>query len=145
MKYITTVEQEISGNADAIWETISAGGNVHQWFPVIQSCRLEGSGEGAARFCVMTDGSNLEERIIEVNHAKRRFRYAVDRHPLPASDLVASMEVRDIGNGRTSLVWEAEFDASAENVAQVREVLKVIYSQGIQSLENHHRTMPLSS
>ncbi|MBE9169972.1 SRPBCC family protein [Pleurocapsales cyanobacterium LEGE 06147] len=90
MKQAVTVEQEIAGKADAIWATISSGGDVHQWFPIIQSCRLEGSGEGASRFCTMIDGTELKERIVEVNHATRRFRYAIDRHPLPAQDVVAS-------------------------------------------------------
>ncbi len=98
MRQTITVEQEISGNADAIWATISSGGDVHQWFPIIQSCRLEGSGEGASRFCTMIDGNKLKERIVEVNHALRRFRYAIEQHPLPAQAVIASIDVRDTGN-----------------------------------------------
>jgi Polyketide cyclase / dehydrase and lipid transport len=144
MKHTTTVEREISGNADIIWATISAGGNVHHWFPTIQSCRLEGLGEGAARFCVMADGSDLEERIVEINHDARRFRYAVDRHPLPANDVTAAIEIEDVGNGRTRISWGAEFEALDENATQVKEMLQMIYSQGIQSLESYHNTSPIA-
>jgi hypothetical protein len=126
MRHVTTVEREILGNADTIWATMSAGGNVHHWFPMIQSCRLEGSGEGAARFCVVADGSDLEERIIEINHDARRFRYAVDRHPLPASDVTASIEVRNIGHGRTHIAWGAEFEALDQNAIQVEEMLQMV-------------------
>ncbi|MBE9141028.1 SRPBCC family protein [Nodosilinea sp. LEGE 07088] len=145
MKHNTTVEREISGSADAIWSTISAGGNVHQWFPMIQSCRLEGVGEGAARFCVMADGNDLEEKIIEVSHDARLFRYAIDRHPLPASDLIASIKVRDVSNGRTTITWGAEFEADEETAAQVKEMLQMVYSQGIQGLEDYHKTIPIAS
>jgi hypothetical protein len=145
MKHVTTVEREISGNADLIWATISAGGDIHHWFPMIQTCRLEGAGEGAARFCVMADGSDLEERIVEINHDARRFRYAVDRHPLPATDVIASMRVKDIGHGRTFIAWGAEFEASEENTTQVKEMLQMIYSQGIQSIESYHNTTPGAS
>jgi hypothetical protein len=145
MKHSTTVEREISGSADVIWATISAGGNVHQWFPMIQSCRLEGAGEGAARFCVMADGSDLEERIIEINHDARLFRYAISQHPLPAREVIASMEVKDVGNGKTIIAWGAEFEAGEETAAQVKEMLQMVYSQGIQSLEDYHKTAPISS
>lgn len=141
MRHTVTVEQEISGNADAIWATISAGGDVHRWFPVIQSCRLEGSGEGAARFCTMIDGNELKERIVEVNHAVRRFRYAIDQHPLPAENVIASIDVRDTGNGQTSITWGAEFEASEESLPQLKEMLEGLYMQGIQSLETYHRAI----
>jgi hypothetical protein len=138
MKHITTVEREISGDADSIWATISAGGDVHHWFPMIQTCRLEGS----ARFCVMADGSELEERIVEIDRDARRFRYAVERHPLPASNAIATIQVKDIAPGRTFISWGAEFEASEENVTQVKETLQMVYSQGIQSLESYHSTTP---
>jgi len=141
MRQTVTVQQEIAGNAEAIWATISAGGNVHQWFPVIQSCRLEGSGEGASRFCTMTDGNELKERIIEVNHAARRFRYAIDQHPLPAQDVISSIEVKDTSNGRTSITWGAEFEASEPTIPQIKEMLRQLYTQGIHSLENYHKTI----
>lgn len=141
MRQTVTVEQEISGNADAIWATISAGGDVHRWFPVIQSCRLEGSGEGAARFCTMIDGNELKERIVEINQAARRFRYAIDQHPLPAENVIASIDVRDTGNGQASITWGAEFEASEEAIPQIKEMLEGLYRQGIQSLETYHRAI----
>jgi hypothetical protein len=112
---------------------------------MIKSCRLEGAGEGAARFCVMADGSDLEERIIEINHDVRLFRYAISQHPLPAREVIASMEVKDVGNGRTIIAWGAEFEAGEETAAQVKEMLQMVYSQGIQSLEDYHKTAPISS
>jgi hypothetical protein len=146
MRKTVTIEQEILGKADAIWSTISAGENVHQWFPtVIQSCRLEGSGEGAYRFCTMTDGNELEERIVEINHAARRFCYAIDRHPLPAQNVIASIEIRNAGGGHTFVSWGAEFEASEENIPQIEQMFQTIYSQGIQSLENYHKTIQTSS
>ncbi|MBE9049165.1 SRPBCC family protein [Nostocales cyanobacterium LEGE 11386] len=139
MRQTVVAEQEISGKTDAIWETISAGGNVHKWFPmVIHSCQLQGTGEGASRFCTMADGNELEERIVEVNHAARRFRYTVDKHPLPAKDVIAFIEVKNAGDGRTFISWGAEFEASEEAVPQVKETIHGLYMQGIQSLEAYH-------
>ncbi|MBW4554627.1 MAG: SRPBCC family protein [Trichormus sp. ATA11-4-KO1] len=142
MRQTVIAEQEISGQADAIWDTISAGGNVHKWFStIIQSCQLEGTGEGASRLCTMIDGNELKERIVEVNHAVRRFRYAIDQHPLPAKDVIAFIEVKNAGNGRAFISWGAEFEASEETIPQIKETLHGLYMQGIQSLENYHKTI----
>lgn len=135
MRQTVTVEQEISGNADAIWATISSGGDVHRWFPAIQNCRLEGSGEGAARFCTMIDGNELKERIVEVNHAVRRFRYAIDQHPLPAQNVLASIDVRDTGDGQAFIIWGAEFEASEEAIPQIKEMLQGLYTQASKALK----------
>jgi hypothetical protein len=139
MRQSVTVEQAISAKPDLIWATISAGGDVHQWFPVIQSCQLEGVGEGASRFCIMTDGSELQECIVEINHTARRFRYAINQHPLPAQNFIGSIEVKTTGNGDTLVCWSAEFDASEDAASQIKEMLQGIYIQGIQGLETYSK------
>jgi hypothetical protein len=52
----------------------------------------------------MANGAELKERIIEVDHSTRRFRYTIDQHPLPASDVVATIEVADVGDGKTKII-----------------------------------------
>ena len=137
MQQNITVEQQILGQAEAIWKIISQSGDVHKWFPtVIQSCRLEKANGKLSRFCTMSDGSLLEENIVEVNHEARRFVYTVDKHPLPASEIVTTIEVRDIGNESTLVIWGSQFVAERENISLVDETLRGIYLQGIKSLES---------
>ena len=131
------VEQQILGQAEAIWKTISQGGDVHKWFPtIIQSCRLEKANGKLSRFCTMYDGSQLEENIVEVNDEARVFVYTVDQHPLPASEIITTIEVKDLGNDSTSVVWGSQFVADRENIPLVEETLRGIYMQGIKSLES---------
>ena len=137
MQQNITVEQQISGQAEAIWKIISQSGDVHKWFPtVIQSCRLEKANGKLSRFCTMSDGSQLEENIVEVNNEARRFVYTVDKHPLPASEIVTTIEVRDIGSESTLVIWGSQFVAEGENISLVKETLRRIYLQGIKSLES---------
>ena len=137
MQQNITVEQQISGQAEAIWKIISQSGDVHKWFPtVIQSCRLEKANGKLSRFCTMSDGSQLEENIVEVNNEARRFVYTVDKHPLPASEIVTTIEVRDIGSESTLVIWGSQFVAERENISLVKETLRRIYLQGIKSLES---------
>ncbi|BAZ71127.1 hypothetical protein NIES4106_59240 (plasmid) [Fischerella sp. NIES-4106] len=140
MRHSTTVKQIISGKTERIWKTISQGGNLHKWFPIaVQSCKLEKVNEQTFRFCTMKDGSQLKERIIEVSDEAHRFTYTVYEHPLPASEILTSIEIENVGSESTSIIWSAEFVASEENISIVEKMLQEIFMQGIESLENWHR------
>ncbi|MEM6693903.1 MAG: SRPBCC family protein [Pseudomonadota bacterium] len=136
----TEVIQTIEASPEDVWETISQGGEVHRWFTgVITTCELTGSGEGAERRCTMADGAALEERIIEVDHDRMRFRYAIDKHPLPATDVVATIQVTELPGGNTQVTWGADYSVTEDHAALVAETLKGLYSQGIAALETFHQ------
>lgn len=140
MKKHTTAVATVTAPADRIWATIAAGGGVHQWFgAVITACELKGSGAGAERFCTMANGAELKERIMEVDHSAKRFRYAIDQHPLPASEVVATIEVADLGDGKTKITWGAEYGVEDAHAEVVDQTLSGLYAQGIQALEDHCR------
>ncbi len=128
------VERDIEATADNVWATVSKGDGVHEWFSgVITSCNLEGD----RRECTMADGAALKERILEVDHDAQRFRYAIDEHPLPAHNVVATIEVSGKPDGKTHVRWGAEFDAEEEHLPVLKETLSGLYMQGIASLDAH--------
>ncbi len=132
------VAQPIDAPSDAVWDLIAKGGDVHRWFAAaITTCELTSDGEGAARHCTMADGAVLEERILEIDPARRRSRYAIDRHPLPARDVVATISVAELPDGRTEVTWGADYTAAPEHEALTRETLEGLYAQGIRSLETY--------
>ncbi|MEM6387701.1 MAG: SRPBCC family protein [Pseudomonadota bacterium] len=136
----TEVTQTIQAAPDEVWQTISQGGDVHRWFTgAITTCELTGSGEGAERRCTMADGAALEERIIEVDHNQMRFRYAIDKHPLPASDVVATILIAELPDGRTQVTWGADYSVSDDHATVVEETLKGLCGHGIAALETFHQ------
>ena len=142
MKKQTNVVATASAPADQVWATIAAGDGVHQWFgTVITACELKGTGAGAERLCTMVNGAELRERILEIDHHSQRFSYAIDQHPLPATDVVATIEVVDLGNGKTEIRWGAEYTVEAVHGDMVDQTLNGLYTQGIQALENHCRVL----
>ncbi|MEO1200248.1 MAG: SRPBCC family protein [Pseudomonadota bacterium] len=135
----TEVTQKITAHADDVWATIAKGGDVHRWFEdVIVACDLRGHGEGAERLCTMANGADLRERILEINHDMRRFRYAIEKHPLPATDVVTTITVVGLGQGGAEVTWSAEYSVDPAHETTVDDALKAIYAQGIQSLETYH-------
>lgn len=137
----TEICKVIKAPAERVWATIAEGGDVHRWFSrVITACDLSGTGDGATRRCVMADGSALQERILEVDHHRKHFRYAIDKHPLPASDVVATITVEAMPNGTTQVAWGAEYTVTEEHAQMVQRTLGDLYAQGIDSLEAYHAT-----
>ncbi|XOV83321.1 MAG: SRPBCC family protein [bacterium] len=136
----TEITRTIQVPANEVWATISKGGDVHHWFTgVITSCALSGTGEGAERFCTMADGAELKERIIEIDHDARRFRYAIDEHPLPASHVIATIFVVGLSDGRAQVTWGADYATDDENSSVVDETLKGLYAHGVSALETYHQ------
>lgn len=135
--------QQLECSADAAWAVIAQGGGVHRWFSgAIATCSLTGAGEGAARSCTMLDGSQLEERILSVDHGTRTFRYAIDTHPLPATNVVATIDFSKTADGKTQGTWRAQFDASPEDADGVKSQLETLYTGGLQSLDQYLLTQP---
>lgn len=136
MSKTTTAIQTINASADAVWATIAQGGDVHKWFgSAFRACELKGSGEGAERILTLADGGQLRERIVEIDHAAKRFRYAIEEHPLPATNVVGRIEVEDLGGGKTEVRWGATYTVADEHVGVVEQALMGVYGQGIRALE----------
>lgn len=139
MVYTVKVVKAINADAGKVWNAIGSGDGLDKWMPVITECRIEGSGEGATRYCTMANGAKLRERILEVNHGRRRFKYGIDEHPLPAKNVVGTIEIRDLGGGRSEVSWSAEFDCDAAHKQELEGMLKGSYEQGLEGLEKYLR------
>ncbi len=127
-----TVVQKIQAPVDAVWETISAIGGVDKWSGMIKTCRVEGSGAGAKRFCTMTDGGELNENIDLVDHEKKVFQYSIPEPPMPIKDYVGTMKIKETGkNGETEVTWSATFKVEEANESEIRAMLEGAYADGI--------------
>ena len=132
--YDIKVTETIDADAQAVWDTIAKGDGVHHWFTgVITACRVDGTD----RYCTMADGSDLEERILDVDQENRRFTYAIDKHPLPATDVVSTIIVGATDSG-AEVTWACSYEADTAAAQQVGEMLMGIYKQGIEGLAQHH-------
>lgn len=139
MAYKVKTVKTIGIDAKKVWATISAGDGLDKWMPVIAECRVEGTGAGANRYCTMANGAKLKERILEVNQDHRRFKYSVYDHPLPAKNIVGTVEISDVGNGRSEVSWSAEFECDAAHKEEIEGMFKGAYEQGLEGLEKYLR------
>lgn len=126
----------VSGSADEIWALIRSGGRVEEILPgVITSCRLEGTGEGARRFCGV-QGGEIAETLLTVDDDARVFRYRIDSQPLmPVADYVGTLHVVGIGPDRAHVLWTVSFTLlDADAADEVTASLQGLLAGGIDGL-----------
>jgi uncharacterized protein YndB with AHSA1/START domain len=135
------VRGEIAADARKIWEVISGIGAVDRWFPaVIRTCRVEGEGVGAKRYCTMGDGTNLEERIVGIDQERLSFSYEIDDNPnMPASKIRGAMTLKSLGQDRAELTWKADYEPREGMAGVMKKMLEEVYPAGIKSLEAYCR------
>jgi hypothetical protein len=117
--------QRLPRPADAVWELIRSGRDVHRMMPgVIETCRMEGSGPGARRYCTTKQGP-IAETLLCVDDDSRLFRYRIDEQSMmPLESYEGSIHVTDLGHGACEVLWFATYsllDEAAE--AAVRDGL----------------------
>ncbi len=126
----------IDAPTEKVWANISKASGMHEWLPMIETCSLEGQGEGAKRVCTTKNGV-LNETILVIDHKTKTFQYAIDEQTLfPINDVVGTMSVRD-NNGETILDWNLDFSLEDESIfPMITEGVGSMYASGAQGLEN---------
>ncbi|MBI3606922.1 MAG: SRPBCC family protein [Nitrospirae bacterium] len=135
------VRREIAVDSKRLWDVISGIGAVEKWFSgLIHTCRVDGKGVGATRHCTMADGTKLDERIVEIDPQRLSFTYTIDDNPgLPALKVRGTMQLTPLGQGRTELIWRAEYKPRKEMPGVMKKMLEEVYPMGIQSLAEYCR------
>jgi hypothetical protein len=123
--------------SDKAWQAISAIGGLDRWFPIINSCGVEGEVVGAIRILGLADGSEIKDCIEEINHQDRRFRYLRTHHPFPVSHYAGTVIVSDAGNGQCKISWVLELEITVQDHARddLMRFLNRALSDGIAGLE----------
>jgi len=129
------VSVELNASPSRVWEIISAIEGVDKWFPsIIKSCRFEGN----KRYCETSEGINLTEDIIEVNHETRTFRFAIPKQEmLPVENIKETMKVFDAADGKTIVEWSGSWNVSEENETIAREGFLGLWNMGLKEMENY--------
>jgi uncharacterized protein YndB with AHSA1/START domain len=130
------VAKTINVPTDKVWSAISGIGGLDRWFPIIASCRVEGAGVGAIRVLGLGDGGQIRDRVEEIDHKERRFRYLRTEHPFPVSRYVGTVEVRDGESGQSEVTWTLDIDdVAAEAREELVGFLTTALSDGISGME----------
>ncbi len=126
--------RQIPAPPDQVWAIINQVEGMERWYPaLIQSSDVTYADDGIKRVCIMTNGGQLDERILIRDDKTRSFSYAIDTHPLPAQGVVGTLRVDDL-NGETHVSWSAQFTVADDEETATVQMVNNMYASGLQSL-----------
>ncbi|MEO7371778.1 MAG: SRPBCC family protein [Ilumatobacteraceae bacterium] len=93
--------------AATVWELAGDPTRLHEWFPGIASCRVDGS----SRVIVLDSGLPMPEEILVVDNIQRRFQYRIT---IPMFTFHrGSIDVIDLDDDSCLVVYQTEADPRA--------------------------------
>ena len=130
------ITKKLNVPAAAVWDAIRNIGRLDVWFPLIETCRVEGEGQGALRYMtIINGGGEIKDTIEEIDDANRRLVYLRPASPFPVSYYRGTVEVFSSYDGLGIVVWTIDFEAKPEDAAAVAELVRSAISAGIDGME----------
>lgn len=129
------IVKKLNVPADVVWTAIRNIGRLDAWFPIIETCRVEGEGAGALRYMTIADGGNIKDTIEEVDDFNKRLVYLRPISPFPVTYYKGTVEVFKSYDGLAVVVWTIDFESTPENSSSVAELVKGAISDGIDGME----------
>jgi hypothetical protein len=121
------MEGEVEIPADALWSVVSDFADV-SWVPGKPARENEGEGIGMVRVINTPPIPAVREQLDAIDEAERTIRYRViEGNPMPLSDYRAAMQVVDLGDGRSRLVWSCSFEPAGVSEDQARKTVAGMY------------------
>jgi hypothetical protein len=130
-----SMKTTIGASADDVWRTISDFNGAPKYIAALLSSSMEGSGVGALRTVTLEGDVEVVERLESLDDAARTLSYSIVRSPLPLEGYVATMVVRDLGEGRCELEWSSTFEPKAGAEDEARQLVEGVYSAGFEGLK----------
>lgn len=96
-------------DASAVWDVVRDAGNIAAWFPAMTASTIE----GPLRRVTLTDGSVIEEEIVTSDDDLRRLQYVARAGDLPVESHLGTVDVIELGPGRSILVYSTEIEPAS--------------------------------
>ena len=121
---------------DEVWKRIGDFNALCDWHPAVDKSEVDGKGEGSVRKLTLVGGGTIVERLERLDEDGYQYVYSITDSPLPVSNYVATLRVRDEGDGKASLVeWSSEFEPVGVPENDAIKVIQGIYSAGFENLK----------
>jgi hypothetical protein len=95
---------QISSPPDAVWSLVGDPARVHEWFPGIVSCSVEGD----MRTVITGSGLPMPEQLLTVDHVLHRFQYRIVA-PMFKEHL-GTLDVHELAGGTSLVVYSTDAD-----------------------------------
>jgi uncharacterized protein YndB with AHSA1/START domain len=125
------VQRVIAAPQDKVWAAVAGVDGLERWFPVIDGCRLEGSGVGCLRVLTLAGGGGeLHDRLEEIDDDTQRLVYHRIAHPFPTTKYIGRVNVRPHGDSAV-LTWTVDIDVAPDQRAELNAFLTGAITDGV--------------
>ncbi len=130
------VRDELVAPIERVWACFADFGDLSAWAPGRARVSVEGRGVGAVRTVAGDDVPTLRgERLEAYDLGGHSFSYAMLESPFPFTDYLATVQLRDLGGGRTSIDWSSTFEPRGVPTEQVAQLIEGLYRMFIARLK----------
>lgn len=127
------MKTNLNVNADEVWKLIGGFNALPDWHPAIEKSELEE--EGSMRRLSLAGGGTIMEKLEKLDDNERVYSYSIIDSPLPVSNYIATLRVKDDGEGKTTVEWSSEFEAKGTAENEAMDVIAGIYQAGFDNLK----------
>jgi hypothetical protein len=130
------IVKKLSVPVEIVWAAISRIGKLDVWFPIIETCQVEGNGAGAVRLMtIVNGGGEIKDTIDDIDHSKRRLIYLRPVSPFPVTSYRGIVETFESYDGLAVVAWTIDFESKPEDAQSVADLVKNAISDGIDGME----------
>ena len=129
------ITKKLNVPAEAAWDAVRKIGRLDIWFPIIETCSVEGDGPGALRHMTLTGGGEIKDTIKSIDNMNMRLVYNRPISPFPVTYYQGTVEVFRSYDGLGIVVWTIDFESRPEDASSVAELVRSAISDGIDGMD----------
>jgi hypothetical protein len=127
------MKTDLNVAADEVWKLIGGFNTLPDWHPAIEKSELEE--EGNMRRLSLAGGGTVVEKLVKFDDNERVYTYSIIDSPLPVKNYEATIRVKDVGEGHTTVEWSSEFEAEGAAENEAIDIIAGIYQTGFDNLK----------
>ena len=120
--------------AKTVWSVIGNFNALPDWHPAVEKSELKKDNGTTVRKLSLVGGGSIEEKLEQIDDSERHYTYSIVSGPLPVSNYVATLKVREGGKG-CEVEWSSEFEAEGAPESDAVAAISGIYEAGFENLK----------
>ena len=137
-KFVSVTEKvELAAAPSRTWDTIKDFSRWQEWHPAFARTAItkgDGTTKGTVRVLTTKDGAKFTEELVSYNTASRAYQYRIIDSPLPITDYVSTLEIKQNKAG-SSVMWSSNFKVKAgASEEEMKKTISGVYRAGLDNL-----------